>query len=190
MPKFDSPLNNVRIASPCHADWKEMYGDGRQRFCGDCKLNVYNLSGMTRDEAEALIMNAEGRLCVRFYKRADGSVITQDCPVGWIKVKQRAKVFATAVFSLMMALISGVFFVSLFSRQTEATMGVLKIPFAIPVPEQHTMGAMAVRPGTNSNARIEPEPGTVMGNFVGPARQTKSDAVMGKMRITPPNHQD
>ena len=67
-----------------------MYGDDRKRFCGDCKLNVYNLSGMSREEAEALIMNAEGRLCVRFYKRRDGSVITGDCPVGWARVKQRA----------------------------------------------------------------------------------------------------
>ena len=75
---FDSPLNNVKIASPCSADWNEMYGDNRKRFCGDCKLNVYNLSGMTKTEAESLIINSEGRLCVRFYERADGSVITND----------------------------------------------------------------------------------------------------------------
>src|SRR5688572_28577693 len=116
MSKFDSPLNNLKIASPCPADWQEMYGDNRKRFCGDCKLNVYNLSGMTRDEAEALIMNAEGRLCVRFYKRADGSVITQDCPVGWAKVKQRTRVYATAAVSLVIALFTGVLFHSLFSR--------------------------------------------------------------------------
>ncbi|HMT07118.1 MAG TPA: hypothetical protein PKA82_03870, partial [Pyrinomonadaceae bacterium] len=87
MVKFDSPLNNINIASPCSSDWNEMYGDDRKRFCGECKLNVYNLSGMTKDEAEALITNAEGRLCVRLYRREDGSVITQDCPVGWAKVK-------------------------------------------------------------------------------------------------------
>ena len=107
MSKFDSPLNSIRIASPCQADWNEMYGDDRKRFCGDCKLNVYNLSDMTRDETETLIMNAEGRLCVRFYKRIDGSVITQDCPVGWAKLKQRTRVYATATFSLLMALLTG-----------------------------------------------------------------------------------
>jgi hypothetical protein len=47
MARFDSPLNDLRIASPCSANWDEMVGDNRQRFCGDCKLNVYNLSGMT-----------------------------------------------------------------------------------------------------------------------------------------------
>src|SRR3954453_7826497 len=112
MSKFKSPLDNISVASPCSADWDQMYGDDRKRFCGDCKLNVYNLSGMTHDEAEALIMKAEGRLCVRFYKRRDGSVITQDCPVGWARVKQRARIYVTAAFSLVMALLSGVFIVS------------------------------------------------------------------------------
>src|SRR5438067_3180182 len=117
MSKFDSPLNNIRVASPCPADWDQMYGDNRKRFCGECKLNVYNLSGMTRDEAEALIMNAEGRLCVRFYRRRDGTMITQDCPVGWARVKHRTRVFAGAAFSMLMALITGVLFVSFFTRQ-------------------------------------------------------------------------
>ena len=89
MSKFDSPLENIRIASPCSTSWDEMYGDDRKRFCGDCELNVYNLSGMTRDEAEALVTNADGRLCVRYYQRADGSIITQDCPIGWAKLKHR-----------------------------------------------------------------------------------------------------
>src|SRR6187549_3287824 len=104
MSRFDSPLTNIRIASPCSADWEQMYGDDRKRFCGDCKLNVYNLSGMSLEEAEGLIMNAEGRLCVRFYKRRDGTVITGDCPVGWARVKQRARVLATAAFSMLIAL--------------------------------------------------------------------------------------
>src|SRR5258705_7055349 len=147
MRNFTNPLDNIRVASPCSANWDEMFGDDRKRFCRDCKLNVYNLSGMTRSEAEALIMNAQGRLCVRFYKRADGSIITQDCPVGWAKLKQRTRVYATAAFSLVMALLTGVFFVSLFSRQ-KATMGDLKIPFITPTP-QHTMGAMAIN--TNSD---------------------------------------
>lgn len=155
MPKFDSPLNNIKIASPCPADWNEMYGDGRKRFCGYCKLNVYNLSGMSRDEAEALIMNAEGRLCVRFYKRVDGSVITQDCPVGWAKVKHRTKVFATAAFSLIMALLSGVFFVSLFSKQ-KTVLGKL-IPFTTPMP-RYTMGTMPVNAVQGNFAIPTPTP--------------------------------
>ena len=149
MPKFDSPLDNIQVASPCSADWNEMYGDDRKRFCGDCKLNVFNLSGMTRDEAETLIMNAEGRLCVRLYKRSDGSVITKDCPVGWARVKQRTKVMATAVMSLLMAILSGVFFVSLFSPQKRNVIGKFVIPYATPERIQ-VMGNIAMPPDINT----------------------------------------
>ncbi|HVQ55701.1 MAG TPA: PASTA domain-containing protein, partial [Pyrinomonadaceae bacterium] len=103
MAQFDSPLNNIKIASPCSADWEGMFGNERKRFCGDCKLNVYNLSGMTRTEAESLLEQAEGGLCVRYYRRADGTILTQDCPVGWAKVKQRASMIATAAFSLIVS---------------------------------------------------------------------------------------
>ncbi len=145
MSKFDSPLNNIKIASPCPADWNEMYGDNRKRFCGDCKLNVYNLSGMTRDEAEALVTNAEGRLCVRYYQRADGTVITADCPVGWAKIKARTKIYATAVASMLVALFSGLLFVSMFSKNKATMVGQFLIPFTTPTP-QMTMGAVAYEP--------------------------------------------
>ena len=147
MPKFDSPLNNINIASPCSANWNEMYGDDRKRFCGDCKLNVYNLSGMTRDEAEALIINAEGRLCVRFYKRSDGSVITQDCPVGWAKIKHRTKIYATAFASMVVALFTGILFASSFSK-TRATMGEIAMPLVTPSPTP-TMGKPSIDPTPN-----------------------------------------
>src|SRR5215213_10800265 len=98
---FTNPLDNIRIASPCRSDWNEMYGDDRTRFCGECKLNVYNLSGMNRSEAEALLMNSEGRVCVRFFRRNDGTVLTKDCPVGWRALKKRVSTTATAIASLI-----------------------------------------------------------------------------------------
>lgn len=104
-----SPLNNIKIASPCSANWDEMNGNNQKRFCGDCQLNVYNLSGMTKAEAEKLLMDSEGKVCVRFYKRADGTVLTQDCPVGWAKVKRNLSRATTAVFSLIIGLFGGLF---------------------------------------------------------------------------------
>lgn len=59
-----------------------MEGDDRVRFCPECELNVYNLSAMTEEQALALVQEREGRLCVRFYQREDGTVLTSDCPVG------------------------------------------------------------------------------------------------------------
>ena len=116
MSKFDNPLNNIKIASPCSADWNAMIGDERKRYCGDCKLNVYNLSGMTRIEAENLLLNSEGKLCVRFYRRADGSVLTKDCPVGWAKVKNRTKVFVTAAASMLFSCLGAIGLQPLFDK--------------------------------------------------------------------------
>ena len=109
MKKFTNPLDNIRVASPCPADWNEMLGDERKRFCSQCSLNVYNLSGMTRDEAENLLLTSEGRVCVRFYRRADGTVLTKDCPVGWQAVKRRVSRTATAFISLCAGIFTGIF---------------------------------------------------------------------------------
>ncbi len=79
-------LDQIKIASPCTADWEQMQGDDRVRFCGECKKNVFNLSAMTRRDAEALLRETNGNLCTRLYRRTDGTVLTADCPVG-IRVK-------------------------------------------------------------------------------------------------------
>lgn len=50
-----SLLNEVRIVAPCPARWEDMRGDDRVRFCGQCGLNVYNVSALTAAEAIALI---------------------------------------------------------------------------------------------------------------------------------------
>jgi hypothetical protein len=109
MKKFTNPLDNIRVASPCAADWNEMVGDERKRFCSQCSLNVYNLSGMTSDEAENLLLTSEGRVCVRFYRRRDGTVLTRDCPVGWQAVKRRVSRMATAAVSLCAGIFTGIF---------------------------------------------------------------------------------
>jgi hypothetical protein len=180
MTRFDSPLNNISIASPCPANWDEMYGDDRKRFCGECKLNVYNLSGMTRDDAERLVTNHEGRLCVRYYRRADGSIITADCPVGWAKIKQRTRLYATAIASLVMALFTGVLFVSLFSKD-KSTIGILRSPFPTPTPER-LMGAIAMPP-KNTNANVVQGTSTGVMTNRQPAETPKTKFEIGKMRV-------
>ena len=84
-------LDRIAIASPCEASWEKMTGDDRVRFCGQCQKNVYNLSAMTQHEAEALVRGNNGDMCVRFYERADGTVMMQDCPVGLQKKVRRQR---------------------------------------------------------------------------------------------------
>jgi hypothetical protein len=82
-------LDNLRVASPCSADWAQMTGDDRARHCAACDKNVYNVTGMAREEAEALILAKEGRLCVRYYQRADGTILLADCTVGKKRARRR-----------------------------------------------------------------------------------------------------
>ena len=131
MAKFTSPLDNVNVASPCPANWDEMTGNDRQRFCASCQLNVYNLSGMTRGEAEHLIANSEGRLCVRYYRRADGSIITKNCPVGLAAIKRRVSRAATAFLSAAIGFFGGVGLFTAFGEKEPEWNG-------------HTMGTIAV----------------------------------------------
>jgi len=96
-------LADIRVASPCKASWADMTGDERVRHCGECKKNVYNLSEMTRDEAEALIFAHEGRLCVRYFQRTDGTILFGDCWVG----AQRRRRFKVAAVATAAALAGG-----------------------------------------------------------------------------------
>jgi hypothetical protein len=89
-------LDNLRVAAPCTADWNQMTGDDRARHCGDCQKNVYNLSGMTREEAEALVIEKNGDLCVRYYQRHDGTILLADCTIGVRRRRRRRWVAAGA----------------------------------------------------------------------------------------------
>lgn len=97
-------LSNIRIASPCSQKWEEMVGDERKRFCAQCQLPVYNFAAMTQVEVESLLMKAEGRVCGRIFQRTDGTILTQDCPVGLRAVRRRVGRMVTAAFSTILGL--------------------------------------------------------------------------------------
>src|SRR3954451_1427969 len=97
-------LATLRIAAPCPASWDEMAGDERVRHCTLCRLNVYNFAEMTRAEVRELLVRSEGRVCARLYRRADGTVLTRDCPTGLRAVRQRASRAAAAVVAALLSL--------------------------------------------------------------------------------------
>ena len=132
MARFNSPLDKVRVAAPCNADWDAMIGNDRSRFCGQCSLNVYNLSSMTRSEAESLIAGSEGRLCVRFYRRADGSILTENCPVGLRALRRRVSSFSKAIGSAVLT-----FFAGLGIYESLSALSILNPP-----PRYQTVGVM------------------------------------------------
>lgn len=89
-PSAKRSLNIIDVKSPCDEDWLEMevVGTGK-RNCALCAQSVYDLSEMTKDEAEALVFESTGRVCVRFFRRMDGTVVTSDCsPVRFRQLRQ------------------------------------------------------------------------------------------------------
>jgi hypothetical protein len=110
MTKAASSLDLIQIASPCPASWDGMKGDERMRFCSQCSLHVYNLSDMSREEAEHFVSKAEGRTCVRFFRREDGTVLTRDCPVGLHAVRRRLVRAVAALAGMLAALVTGTLF--------------------------------------------------------------------------------
>ena len=177
MSSFTNPLNSIRIASPCSADWNAMIGNNQQRYCGQCKLNVYNLSGMTKRQAENLILNSEGRLCARFFRRADGTIITKDCPVGWAAVKKRMSRVWTAVASVILTAASGIGIVAL-TRQSEPerVMGLIPIT-RVPVENEPLMGAVAPE---YEPPVVQHEPVEIMGDIAYPA---EDESMMGEVMV-------
>ena len=126
-----SPLDNLSIAAPCSANWAEMSGDDRARFCKLCTKHVYNLSAMSRPEAEALIIEKEGKLCIRFAQRADGTVISDHCPVGLRAARDRMRWIGAGIAA-------GLAFLATAMGST-ARAGSLK-SWLIEQPIRHSMG--------------------------------------------------
>lgn len=108
MEKQPSLLDGLTIASPCSVSWDSMKGDERVRACAQCRLNVYNLSEMSKPEAEKLILEKEGRLCVRFFRRADGTILTKDCPVGLRAARLKLARLAASALALVAVIAAGV----------------------------------------------------------------------------------
>ncbi|HZE98088.1 MAG TPA: hypothetical protein VE981_13745 [Planctomycetota bacterium] len=74
-------LEDITFKTPCTVSWEVMKGGGSQvRHCPTCDRDVYNLSAMTREEAQAFLDSTFGRFsCVQLWKRDDGIVVTSDC---------------------------------------------------------------------------------------------------------------
>jgi len=94
------PVVNTLIAAPCDVPWDTMHGDAKTRHCGECRRDVHNLSAMTYEEMQAFLEAAtpdtNGHLpCISLFQRADGTVLTADCPVGLSARRRRSLLTST-----------------------------------------------------------------------------------------------
>ncbi len=108
----------IKIASPCPARWEDMGGDDRVRFCDHCRKNVYNISALTTAEAVSLLESKKGNLCARIYQRVDGTVLTEDCPVGMARHWRRLKIMTSSGIAVILLTIVNL---SAFGRDGDKT---------------------------------------------------------------------
>ena len=72
----------MKLKYTCYLNWSDLDGaSNTRRHCGDCSRDVFNISAMTRQQAEQVIEEHRERgLCVRFAKR-DGQIVHRGDPL-------------------------------------------------------------------------------------------------------------
>lgn len=144
--KKNSYLANLKVAAPCPANWEDMVGTDRERFCGQCALNVINISSLSRQEAEDMLaLKAGGRVCVQFYQRQDGTIITDNCPVGLRKLRDKSKQLLKLACGFLALLFTG----QLALAQKEQNTGTA----GKAVPGEMIKGKVAVSPAVRDSER-------------------------------------
>ena len=140
----DAGLDAIAVHTPCEVPWDSMTGDNRVRFCGHCRQNVYNIEALAPAEAVRLIGAREGRLCVRFHRRRDGTVVTADC---WARLRaaRRKGVLAFAIMLVVVAAAQVFAITAGLRRLRFLAAGPVAVPIGLAQPAPPVMGYL-VRP--------------------------------------------
>jgi len=68
----------ISIPTPCHERWEGMTPTAQGRFCGQCKKNVTDFSGMSNEQVTAYMqLNAGKKMCGRFKNTQLQSIVIQ-----------------------------------------------------------------------------------------------------------------
>jgi hypothetical protein len=73
------------IGDPCSARWDDMPGNDKVRHCPQCKLGVYNFSGMTTVEISQIVAGRTD---------SDGESASPDLPAGPYELVHTANGFS------------------------------------------------------------------------------------------------
>jgi hypothetical protein len=155
-------LDSIELKVRCHVAWESMTGDERMRHCSDCRLKVYNLSEMTREEALSFLNRSEGRVCIRYYKRPDGTVVTRDCRQVVAQRARRKTIVGSAIAAALVILATMGSWIKRWFPPGE------KQETAVSIPKQSAEIAIpAVTPGFEIYLRVDPFANTERDDIIG-----------------------
>ncbi len=149
-------LTVVHVAEPCEERWDRMEGDHRARFCRTCEKHVYDLSQMTLPEASALIELTNGTACVRFFRRADGTIaMNEDCRSDRARARRKRWIRGAALTAAIGASVVGVLVGAMVASRRPSPP---RTEHAAPADRgQWVMGAMAGTLRPRGPTWIDPE---------------------------------
>lgn len=126
MVKRTIKLEQLSIPNPCANNWEQMVGNDQIRFCTQCNGQVFDLSKMTRKQAEALVTEKQGNLCAKITRHSDGTIQTIDNITNKVSyIQPIAKAASATIFTLMS-------FSALANAQTSPKTN---IPIIVSVPQ-------------------------------------------------------
>lgn len=160
LPSRPDEIDGLEIATPCQVPWDSLPGGARVRHCGKCKQNVYNIEAMSRGEALRLVAAREGQVCLRIFRRPDGTVVTAGC---WSRLRAaRARgvsaflaVLVVAALAELAAMAVGILGLR---RLTDSarTMGALESARIAPVAVPAALSPRAALSGADGGDRGAP----------------------------------
>lgn len=156
-------LDQIQIPNPCSADWNSMIGNDQVRFCKHCNLSVQDLSQMTRKRVLRLAAHSKGRLCIRYQRRPDGSLITKSVPQKLHQISRRASRVAAGAFSATLSISSAVAQPSTLQWDYSSTAVAEPRAGALPA-SQSVLGASIMGTITDHQGAVIPGAGITLGN--------------------------
>jgi hypothetical protein len=150
------PFEEYFIAAPCEAQWKDMEGTDRFRTCQRCKCIVFDVKRMSLEDAKSMIFTREGKSPQAFYKREDGTFLTQNCPIGVRNKKIAKQVWVGSV----LAVISAFTLLAIIYLRSHAEFNAHKseAPNRNTIPRATVAPAQTVTPTKQTGRATEPKP--------------------------------
>ena len=92
-----------KIEKSCPANWDDMKGDEKRRFCEHCQLHVHNLSAMTLEE-QRTVLDVKGRPgCISYVAQPDAVAVAPD---RWLRQNTGSSSSWQRIAALFVALMS------------------------------------------------------------------------------------
>jgi hypothetical protein len=176
-------LERLYTSAPCTVAWSDMTGTERVRDCSQCSRKVFNISNMSTTEAEAFLKENGDSQCLAYYRRKDGTIMTDDCPVGLRKIRNTLRGLRRAAGVLISTLLS---IGAAFAQKAEPPFSAEKNKKADEVPHL-LLGEVAVR--DPFKYKVPPIAILKSGDFaLGEELSMNGDGLILKISDTPPKN--